>query len=79
MKQNLEPLLPTSLSLRKESELLQERLAGEHSEQAVREIVEDLNERIRESRRRRVDGPPIWLKTLNVDRVVEQWRAARSD
>jgi hypothetical protein len=77
-RENLEPVLPTSLSLRKESEQLLDTVARERSEQAVREIVTDLNERILDSRRRQVDGPKIWLRTFNVDRVVEQWRERRS-
>jgi DnaJ-like protein len=77
-RENLEPVLPTSLSLRKESEQLLDRVAQERTEEAVREIVTDLNERILDSRRRKVDGPQIWLRTFNVDRVVEQWRDRRS-
>jgi len=76
-RENLEPVLPTSLSLRKESEQLLDTVARERTEEAVREIVTDLNERILDSRRRRVDGPQIWLRTFNVDRVVEQWRERR--
>jgi hypothetical protein len=78
-RENLEPVLPTSLSLRKESEQLMDTVAQEKTEAAVREIVEDLNERIRDSRRRRVDGPQIWLHTFDVDGVVERWRARRGD
>jgi hypothetical protein len=76
-RENLEPVLPTTLSLRKESEQLMDRVAEERTEEAVREVVEDLNARIIDSRRRQVDGPNIWLKTFNVDRVVERWRARR--
>lgn len=73
-RENLEPLLPLTLSLRKESEQLMETVSRESSEAAVREIVEDLNERIRDSRRRRVDGPQIWLRTFDVEGVVSRWR-----
>ena len=76
-RENLKPLLPTTLSLRKEASELMDRVAKERTEEAVREIVTDLNERIVDSRRRRVDGPPIWVKTFNVDSVVEQWREQR--
>jgi hypothetical protein len=76
-RENLKPLLPTSLSLRKEADQLLETVAAERSEQAVREIVTDLNERIRDSRRRKIDGPQIWVKTFNVDKVVQQWRAGQ--
>lgn len=73
-RENLKPLLPTTLSLRKEASELMETVAKERTEKAVREIVTDLNERILDSRRRKVDGPPIWIKTYDVDRVVELWR-----
>ena len=76
-RENLKPLLPTTLSLRKEASELMDRVAKERTEEAVREIVTDLNERIVDSRRRRVDGPAIWVKTFNVDSVVEQWREQR--
>ncbi|HYP46635.1 MAG TPA: DUF1992 domain-containing protein [Propionibacteriaceae bacterium] len=77
-REDLKPLLPTTLSLRKEAEDIVDRVAGERSEEAVREIVADLNERILDSRRRRVDGPSIWVHTVSVDRVVQQWRERRS-
>lgn len=77
-RENLKPLLPTTLSLRKEAEEIVDRVAGERTEEAVREIVVDLNERILESRRRRVDGPDIWVRTVSVDRVLRQWRERRS-
>ncbi len=73
-RENLKPLLPTTLSLRKEAAELLATVAKERTEKAVREIVTDLNERILDSRRRKVDGPPIWIKTFDVDRVVQQWR-----
>ncbi|HEX8510263.1 MAG TPA: DUF1992 domain-containing protein [Propionibacteriaceae bacterium] len=77
-RENLEPVLPTTLSLRKESEDLLDRVADERTEEAVREIVTDLNQRILDSRRRHVDGPQIWIRTFNVDRVVQQWRDLHS-
>lgn len=78
-RENLKPLLPTSLSLRKEVEDLITTVADVRSEQHVREIVEDLNERIRDSRRRKVDGPLLFIKTVDVEAVVEQWRARRGE
>jgi hypothetical protein len=77
-RENLKPVLPTTLSLRKETEEIVDRVADERTEEAVREIVVDLNERILDSRRRQVDGPPIWVRTVSVDRVVQQWRERRS-
>jgi hypothetical protein len=69
--------LPTALALRKEIMRLQETLADVADEEAVREIVRDLNHRIAESHMIRVDGPPIVIKLLNVDQAVAEWRWRR--
>jgi hypothetical protein len=78
-RENLKPVLPTSLSLRKELEDLTTTVADVRTEQHVREIVEDLNERIRDSRRRKVDGPVLFIKTVDVDAVIEHWRTQRGE
>jgi hypothetical protein len=56
---------------------LQETLADVADEEAVREIVRDLNHRIAESHRIRVDGPPIVVGLVNVDQAVAEWRWRR--
>ena len=76
-RENLRPVLPTTLSLRKETAQVQERVAQERTEQAVREVVADLNARIRDSYRRPVDGPPVPLHTVDVEAVVTRWRERR--
>ena len=70
--------LPTSLALRKEIAGLAETLADVPTEEAVREIVSDLNERIRDTHRRRVDGPPLVLGLVDVDATVVEWRRNRA-
>ena len=65
---------PTSLALRKEIADLPETLADVRTEQEVRAIVSNLNERIRDTHRRRVDGPPLVLRPVDVEDVVAQWR-----
>jgi len=69
--------LPTSLALRKEVIALQDTLADVAEEEAVREIVRDLNHRIAESHIIRVDGPPIVIGLVDVDRAVAEWRWRR--
>jgi hypothetical protein len=69
-------MLPPSLRLRKEVEQLPETVAGLPTEQAVREIAEDLNDRIKEHWRN-PSGPPVPVGQVDVDEVLEQWRAAR--
>jgi hypothetical protein len=70
--------LPTSLALRKEVMTLPETLADITDEQSVREIVADLNHRIAESYRRRLDGPPIVVRLVDVEQAVADWRWRRS-
>ena len=69
--------LPTALALRKEVMALQQTLADVADEEAVREIVRDLNHRIAESHMIRVDGPPIVIGLVNVDQAVAEWRWRR--
>jgi Domain of unknown function (DUF1992) len=66
--------LPTSLALRKEIAELPQTLAGVRDEAEVRRIVEDLNERIRDSHRRKVDGPALVHRPVDVEETVEEWR-----
>ncbi|MGW4467782.1 DnaJ family domain-containing protein [Micromonospora sp. NPDC004704] len=77
-RENLTGLAPTSLRLRKEAEDLVRTLTGKPSEQAVRDSVADLNERIRRARQGLVDGPPVLLDTFDPDEVVEIWREQRA-
>ena len=70
--------LPTSLALRREVADLPQTLADVPDERTVRDIIEDLNRRIRDSHRRRVDGPPIVVKPVDVEQMVTDWRRSRS-
>lgn len=76
-RENLEMPLPETLALRKEIEQLPDKLAEERSTKVVREMVEDLNARILDARRRRTDGLKITIKTLEVDHVIAQWKSRR--
>ncbi|MBP2329877.1 hypothetical protein JOF56_010262 [Kibdelosporangium banguiense] len=71
-----ESMLPTPLQLRKEIERLPETVAQLASERDVREVVADLNRRIVEWLRA-PSGPLIRVARVDVDAVVEQWRADR--
>lgn len=73
-RENLRLPLPTSLGLRREAAQIVETVADVRTEEQVREIVEDLNARILDARRRGVDGPRIVIPTLDADRVVRDWR-----
>jgi hypothetical protein len=55
-----------------------ERLAKETSEASVRRIVAELNGRNRQAQRGLVDGPPVVVRTVDVEATVEAWRRSRS-
>jgi hypothetical protein len=76
-REQLRPPLPPALALRREVQDLPDTLRDCRSETAVREIVEDLNRRILELRRRPPDGPPVFVRTVDADEAVAQWRAVR--
>jgi DnaJ-like protein len=73
-----EAMLPEPLRLRKEIERLPDVIRDLRSEQAVREVVEDLNQRIRDAIRR-PSGPQLVVASVDTDKVVEQWRASRPE
>ena len=73
-REKISPPLPTSLAMRKEIQNLPETLADVTNEQSVREIIADLNQRILDSHRRKVDGPPIILRPVDVEQAVANWR-----
>lgn len=69
-------LLPTSIQLLKEIERLPENLSVLHSEDAVREIVRDLNLRIAQYIRAPV-GPRVRLAPVRVEKAIADWHAGR--
>ena len=77
-REHLRMPLPTSLALRREASEIDETVADARDEAAVRALVDDLNERILDSHRRRVDGPPVITGKVDADAVVERWRARRA-
>ena len=70
-------VLPASLALRKEVEDILQLAATKKTESAVRALVSDLNERIARAQRGHVDGPPVFLPTVDADEIVRQWREGR--
>ena len=76
-REQLGGLAPTSLKIKREAEDLMETLDGKASEARVREIVADLNERIEKARRGLVDGPPVVIRSFDVEAVVVEWRKRR--
>ena len=77
-RENIRGVLPGSLSLRKETAEIVDTVADCRTEEQVREIVADLNLRILDARRRGVDGPNIFIQTVDAERVVRAWRERRA-
>lgn len=77
-REKVSPPLPESLQLRKDKEELQQVLGDVRRESHAREIVEALNERIRDSHRRRLDGPLIHISAVDVDQALATWRQGRA-
>lgn len=69
--------LPPSLALRKEASAARMAALQASSEAEVREIVEAVNDDIREANRRGIAGPVVMLVPLDVDRVLTEWRKGR--
>ena len=78
-RENLKVPLPTSLALRAEVRDLQQTLADLRHEDAARAVIEDLNDRIRDSHRRRVDGPPVVTGVVDEEAAVAEWRRRRAE
>ncbi len=70
--------LPPTLALRKDVEDARAAIAVAPSEAVVREILEQINERIRATNRQATSGPPSNLMPLDVERTVEEWRARQA-
>ena len=70
--------LPPALALRKEAAGLVDRVLAEATEQNVREIVGDFNDRVRAALRRPAEGPPIAVSVFDVEEVVARWREHRA-
>lgn len=69
--------LPPTLALRKEVEEALDTVPQAPSEAAVREMVAALNAKIAAAIRVPPAGPPLNLLPLDVERIVESWRARR--
>jgi SAM-dependent methyltransferase len=65
---------PPSLALRKDAHDALEAALQAGSEGDLRQIVEGINQRIRESNRRGIAGPSLPIVPFDVERVVKRWR-----
>jgi hypothetical protein len=67
--------LPPSLALRKDAHAALQAARQAATEAQARQIIEDINDVIREANRKGIRGPSIMLVPFNVERVIEEWRA----
>lgn len=73
-----EALLPVPLQLRKEIDRLPETIRPLRTEQAVREVVDQLNQRI-VAWLRAPFGPQVPIRRVDADLIVREWKAARPE
>ena len=71
--------LPPQLQVRKDVDDFRASLPHIADEATVRELVTNLNHRIREINRTTVSGPPTTVAPIDVDTLLETWRTARAD
>jgi hypothetical protein len=71
-------VLPTPLKLRKEREVLAERVAELGSEQDVIDAVAELNARITQWRKFPLDSP-IFVPLVDEEQMTARWRQAHPD
>ena len=74
-------LLPSALQLRKEAEGFPESLMAISREQAVREVLDDFNRRVRRDRLQPAPAgmPQVIAPTVDVDDMVTRWAQLRAE
>ena len=78
-RENITGVLPPALALRKEDAELDERIDREPTEQDVRRLLADFNQRVMEARRQLLGGPPVITPTRDVEQEVAAWRTRREE
>ena len=72
-------VLPPSLLLRQEVEVLLARAGAAPTEHQVRQLVEQANAKIRRANRLGVSGPPHNLSPYDIEGAVARWRIAAAE
>ena len=65
---------PPAIAIRREVEVTLALVAKATSETTVRQLLEGINERIREVNRKPMDGPPTTVMPFDVEREITKWR-----
>jgi hypothetical protein len=69
--------LPPSLVLRRDIEEAVALARDARTEEDAREILDDINAKIRAAIRTPLDGPPLNRRPVNVDGAIRDWRERR--
>jgi hypothetical protein len=72
-------VLPPALGLRKEDAELDARIDAETTEEGVRRIVDDFNQRVVDARRQLLGGPPVITPTREIGRELARWTQRRTE
>ncbi|MET9854718.1 DUF1992 domain-containing protein [Streptomyces sp. NPDC006450] len=70
-------VLPPALALRKEAEDAREAIKAARTERQVRDLLTEINDKIRAALRRPPPGPPLNLGEFDVEAELAQWRESR--
>ncbi|MGO4957429.1 DUF1992 domain-containing protein [Luteococcus sp. Sow4_B9] len=76
-QEDLRGAMPGPLAVRREKQDIQQTLADVRDEATARAIVEDLNERIKQSCLTPIEGRTILTGRLDVEETLALWRARR--
>jgi hypothetical protein len=77
-RERITGLGPPALTLRTEDRDLDARLDAASSVDAVRELLEDFNKRVREAQRQLLGGPPVVTSPRDVEAELARWRERRA-
>jgi hypothetical protein len=69
---------PPAILLRTEDATLDARIDELHSENQIRELLDDFNARVIDARRQLQGGPPVVTKTRDVEAELLRWRERRA-
>ena len=76
-KEDLRGAMPGPLAVRREKQDIAQTLADVRDEATARAIVDDLNQRIKQSNLTRVGNTPVITGLLDVEQVLAEWRSRR--
>lgn len=67
--------LPPALAIRREAEQAEQQALAAPTQAEAERILDEINAKIRYLNSHTIDGPPTTLMPLDVDEVLDRWRA----